>query len=93
MKKAPSASEFDTLEDTSSFARPTDDFGESQVSQDHVANLEHLHEMLVRKRRYLAQDVITYPVVFLGRAQDINNLQGLIDSVEKALAHERALAG
>ena len=91
MKKSPSASAFDTLEDTSGYARPSDDFESAELSFDHVANLDHLREMLIRKRRYLAQDVIAYPAVFLGRAQDIANLQRLLSAVEEAIAHETSL--
>lgn len=93
MKKSPSATEFDTLEDTSGFARPIDDFGETEISQNHVGNLEHLHEMLIRKRRYLAQDVLAYPPVFLGRAQDIHRIQKLIEALDRALEHEKSLVG
>ena len=91
MKKKHDAAAFDTLEDTSGFARPIDDFGAAEISQDHAANLEHLHEMLVRKRRYLAQDVLAYPPVFLGRAQDIHRIQDLIEAVERAVAHEKSM--
>jgi hypothetical protein len=45
--------------------------------------------MLIDKRRYLAQDVMTYPVVFLGRAQDIANVQELIGALDEAIGQER----
>jgi hypothetical protein len=45
--------------------------------------------MLIEKRRYLAQDAMTYPVVFLGRSQDIANVQELIRALDSAIDHER----
>jgi hypothetical protein len=45
--------------------------------------------MLIDKRRYLAQDVMTYPVVFLGRAQDIANVQMLIGALDEAIGQEQ----
>jgi len=45
--------------------------------------------MLIEKRRYLAQDAMTYPVTFLGRAQDIANVQELIRTLDSAIHHER----
>jgi hypothetical protein len=89
-QKPPAPEQYDTLADTSGYARPTDDFGEATVG-DPVENLEKLRQMLIDKRRYLAQDVMTYPVVFLGRAQDIADVQSLLNSLEQAIAHERAL--
>ena len=89
-QKPPAPEQYDTLADTSGYARPTDDFGEATIG-DPVENLEKLRQMLIDKRRYLAQDVMTYPVVFLGRAQDIADVQSLLNSLEQAIAHERAL--
>lgn len=91
MKKSPDHSAFDTLEDTSGYARPTELRDGSDISDDHIGNLERMREMLTRKRRYLAQDVMTYPAVFVGRAQDIAALQKLIDALDAALSDERSL--
>ena len=88
----PAPEQYDTLADTSGYARPTDDFGETTFG-DPIENLEKLRQMLIDKRRYLAQDAMTYPVVFLGRAQDIADVQNLLNSLEQAIAHERALRG
>jgi hypothetical protein len=54
-----------------------------------MGNLLKLRQMLIDKRRYLAQDVMTYPVVFLGRAQDIANVQELIGALDEAIGQER----
>jgi hypothetical protein len=90
MFKAPPAPEkYDTLGDTSGYARPTDDFGPQEISHDPLANLIKLRQMLIDKRRYLAQDVMTYPVVFLGRAQDIAQVQELIRAIDCAINQER----
>ena len=90
MFKAPPAPEkYDTLADTSGYARPTDDFGPQEISSDPLGNLLKLRRMLVDKRRYLAQDVMTYPVVFLGRAQDIASVQELIRALDEAIGQER----
>ena len=91
-QKPPAPEQYDTLADTSGYARPTDDFGEATFT-DPVVNLEKLRQMLIDKRRYLAQDVMTYPVVFLGRAQDIADVQSLLNSLEQAIAHEKGLRG
>jgi hypothetical protein len=90
MFKAPPAPEqYDTLGDTSGYARPTDDFGPQEISDNPLGNLTRLRQMLIEKRRYLAQDAMTYPVVFLGRSQDIANVQELIRALESAIDHER----
>ena len=34
---------------------------------------------------------MTYPVVFLGRAQDIANVQELLTALDAAIAHERSI--
>ncbi|TAI66461.1 hypothetical protein [Bradyrhizobium sp. Leo170] len=89
-QKPPAAELYDTLADTSGYARPTDDFGEATVG-DPLENLQKLRQMLIDKRRYLAQDAMTYPVVFLGRAQDIADVQNLLNSLDQAIEHEQAL--
>lgn len=92
LKAPPPPEQYDTLSDTSGYARPTDDFGEADVSHDPLGNLIRLRRMLIDKRRYLAQDAMTYPVVFIGRAQDIAEIQTLIAALDVAIAHERAMA-
>ena len=89
-QKPPAPEQYDTLADTSGYARPTDDFGEVTIG-DPLENLQKLRQMLVDKRRYLAQDAMIYPVVFLGRAQDIADVQNLLNSLEQAIAHEQVL--
>lgn len=89
-KQPPAPEVYDTLSDTSAYARPTDDFGETAVG-DPLQNLLKLRQMLIDKRRYLAQDVMTYPVVFLGRAQDIADVQELLTALDAAIAHERSI--
>jgi len=88
-QKPPAPEHYDTLGDTSGYARPTDDFGEATVG-DPLENLQKLRQMLIDKRRYLAQDAMTYPVVFLGRAQDIADVQILLNSLDQAIAQEQA---
>lgn len=88
-QKPPAPEQYDTLGDTSGYARPTDDFGEATVG-DPLENLQKLRQMLIDKRRYLAQDAMTYPVVFLGRAQDIADVQVLLNSLDQAIAQEQA---
>ncbi|WP_107676310.1 hypothetical protein [Agrobacterium sp. LAD9] len=83
--------DFDILEDASGYARPSEDFGESEVSQDHVANLEKLREMLIKRRRYLIQDAMVYPVTYISRAMDLAKMQPLIEAIERAIHHEQKL--
>lgn len=90
-KAPPSPDQYDTLQDTAGYARPADDFGEHVPAGDHLQNLLHLKKMLIDKRRFMAQDVITYPVVYLARAQDIANLQDLMAALDVAIAHELSL--
>lgn len=91
LKPPPPPEAYDTLQDTSAAARPVDDFGETPPLRDPIDNLVQLHDMLIEKRRFLAQDAFTYPVLFLGRAQDIADLQKLLNALEEAIGHERAL--
>jgi hypothetical protein len=91
LKSPPPPEQYDTLGDTSGYARPTDDFGPQEISNDPLANLVRLRKMLIDKRRYLAQDAITYPVVYLGRSQDIADLQKLIQALDEAIDHERTI--
>ena len=88
-KAPPTPEKYDTLGDTSGYARPIDDFGPQEIGGDPLGNLLKLRQMLIDKRRYLAQDVMTYPVVFLGRAQDIANVQELIRALDEAIGQER----
>lgn len=90
-KAPPSPDKYDTLQDTAGYARPADDFGQHVPAGDHLQNLLHLKRMLIDKRRFMAQDVITYPVVYLARAQDIANLQELMAALEVAITHELSL--
>jgi hypothetical protein len=60
---------------------------------DHVSNLEILLNNLLQKRRNLAQDAISYPIAFMGRAIDISRLQPIIEAVESAIADEKRRAG
>ncbi|MBN9279087.1 MAG: hypothetical protein J0I57_15855 [Hyphomicrobium sp.] len=90
-KAPPRPEDYDTLSDASGYARPTDDFGETAAAIDPIGNLLKLRKMLIDKRRYLAQDAITYPVTFVGRAQDIAELQKLIDQLDVAIDHERSI--
>jgi len=80
--------QFDVLNDMSGYARPTKDFGEAEVSNDHVANLEKILEMLITRRRYLAQDAIVYPAAYGGRSQDIARMQPVIEAMRAAIADE-----
>jgi len=89
LKKPASPDAFDTLGDTSGYARPIDDFGTAAAHTDHIANLTKLRDMLIAKRRYLAQDAMTYPVVFIARSQDIAAIQPLIAALDAAIEHER----
>ncbi|MGL4289005.1 MAG: hypothetical protein ACRCVA_21825 [Phreatobacter sp.] len=91
LKAPPSPESYDTLADTSGYARPTDDFGAAQAAGDPIANLVKLRRMLIDKRRYLVQDAMTYPVVFVGRSQDVAEIQVLIKALDEAIAHERAM--
>lgn len=91
MEKKADISEFNTLEDTSAYARPIEDFGTTEVSQDHLENLLNLERMLVKKRRYMAQDVQAYPVVFQSRMLDIAKLQSQLHLLREAIEEERRL--
>lgn len=90
-KAPPSPDRYNTLQDTAGYARPTDDFGAHEVSGDHLQNLLNLRSMLIDKRRFMAQDAMTYPVVYLARAQDIANLQQLMAALDEAIDQERTL--
>ena len=90
-KAPPAPEDYDTLSDASGYARPTDDFGDTAAPLDPIGNLLKLRTMLIAKRRYFAQDAITYPVAFVGRAQDIAEVQKLIDQLDIALRHERCI--
>ena len=90
-KSPPPPDQYDTLGDTSGYARPTDDFGPQEVRGDPLQHLLKLRQMLIDKRRYLAQDAMTYPVMFLGRAQDIANVQELIGALDTAIGQERSM--
>jgi hypothetical protein len=90
-KSPPAPEQYDTLGDTAGYARPTDDFGPQEIAGDPLQNLLKLRQMLIDKRRYLAQDAMTYPVVYLGRSQDIADLQRLLGAVEAAIDHERTI--
>ncbi len=59
---------------------------------DHLGALIKLHGMLLQKRRNLAQDVMAYPIAFVGRAMDIARLQPTIEALERAIEDERARA-
>lgn len=91
LKPPPSPDKYDTLSDTSAYARPIDDFGDPSVTNDPIGNLKKIRQMMIDKRRYLAQDAITYPVMFIGRAQDIAEAQKLIDALEQAILHEQTM--
>jgi hypothetical protein len=90
-KAPPAPEDYDTLSDASGYARPTDDFGDTAAPLDPIGNLLKLRKMLIAKRRYFAQDAITYPVAFVGRAQDIAEMQKLIDQLDVAINHERSI--
>lgn len=90
-QKPPSLENFDTLRDTASYARPIDDFGADELTGTPLEHLLKLRGMLIDKRRYLAQDAMVYPVTYLGRAQDIAELQKLLQAVNDAIEHEKEL--
>jgi len=89
-KAPPPPEKYDTLSDTCAYARPVDDFGDPSVTNDPIGNLKKLRQMMIDKRRYLAQDAITYPVMFIGRAQDIAEVQKLIQALDAAIQEEEA---
>ena len=91
LKSPPPPEQYDTLGDTASDARPTDDFGTPVADGDPIENLLKLRWMLIEKRRNLAQDAMSYPVVYLGRSQDIAELQKLLHALDEAVNHERAM--
>lgn len=90
LKPPPPPEQYDTLSDTAPTARPAEDFGAAPMASDPIENLAKLRQMLIEKRRYLAQDAMAYPVVFLGRSQDIAELQKLINALSEAIEQERA---
>lgn len=91
-QKPPSLEQYDTLGDTAAYARPVDDFGAEELSGTPLEHLVKLRKMLIDKRRYLAQDAMVYPVTYLGRAQDISELQKLLHALDEAIEHEKELA-
>jgi hypothetical protein len=79
--------DMDTLAHAEEYAKATG----AADSADHVKNLDALLDMLVRKRRYLVQDAINYPIAYMGRGLDVARLQSVIEAVERAAAHEQNL--
>lgn len=59
---------------------------------DHLGNMETMLGNLVQKRRNLAQDAVSYPIAFMGRALDIARLQPVIEAVERAIEDEKRRA-
>ncbi len=92
-KTPPDISVFNSLTEQSptGYARPIEEFGEVEVSQDHVANLRRMLDMLIGKRRALAQDAMAYQMTFTGRCYDIAKLQPMIEALERAIQHEGKL--
>lgn len=91
MDKKADIGAFNSLHDTSAYARPIEDFGETEVSQDHLDNLLVLEQMIITKRRYLAQDVRAYPVVYQARLMDIAKSQSHLNLLRQAIEEERHL--
>jgi hypothetical protein len=91
-QKPPSPEQYDTLGDTAAYARPVEDFGAEELTGTPLEHLVKLRKMLIDKRRYLAQDAMVYPVTYLGRAQDIAELQELLHALDEAIEHENELA-
>jgi len=94
-KPSPQPQIFNSLTEASptGYARPVEEFDPEDVSQDHYGNLQALLEMLLDKRRSLVQDVMLYRMTYAGRAQDIAKIQPVIEAVERAMEHEKRLAG
>jgi hypothetical protein len=91
-RSPPDISEFNSLKEQSrGYARPIGDYKPEEVSQDHLGNLEKMLEMLIQRRRILAQEAVTYQMTFMGRSYDIAKIQPIIETVQAAIAHERAL--
>jgi hypothetical protein len=92
-KPPPDYTEFSSLTETNptGYAKPIDEFDEVELSFDHSGNLTRLRDMLVQRRRHLAQDVVAYPMTFTGRAYDIAKLQPIIEAVERAIEHEASM--
>jgi hypothetical protein len=91
-RRPPDLNEFNPLKEQSGYARSISEFGETEVSDDHIGNLEKMITMLVHRRRFLAQEAMAYNMTFLGRSYDIAKIQPIIEAMEAALAHERSLA-
>ena len=53
-KAPPAPEEYDTLGDTSGYARPTDDFGPQEISGDPLGNLLKLRQMLIDVRLHMS---------------------------------------
>lgn len=87
----PSIDQYNTLEDTSGRARPSDDFDMVPVSEDHIANLLSLRDLLIEQRRTVVRGVMSYQVVYVARAQDLAQIEPLIDATEAAIEHEKRL--
>lgn len=92
-KTPPDIQVFNSLTEASptGYARPIEEFGELEVSHDHLGNLEKMLHMLIDKRRMLAQDAVAYQMTFTGRSYDIAKLQPIIEAVQRAIDHEKQL--
>ncbi|TPI57363.1 hypothetical protein FJ420_28375 [Mesorhizobium sp. B3-1-3] len=90
-KNPPDISEFNSLREQSGYARPVDEFGAQEVSEDHLDNLKKMLDMLIKRRRILAQEAVTYQMTYMGRSYDIAKIQPIIDAIEVAIAHEQKL--
>ncbi|CAM3738322.1 hypothetical protein [Paracoccus yeei] len=86
--KQTKAESFDVLAHQEEYARAS----AGGEDADHVANLQFLRDQLLRKRRFLAQDAVTYPITYMGRALDVARLQPVIDMLDRAIEEERGLA-
>lgn len=91
-KSPPEIGEYNSLKEQSGYARPIEEFGKAELSEDHLGNLERMLGMLIQRRRYLAQEAIAYQMTFMGRSYDIAKIQPIIEAMQAAIAHEKMLA-
>src|SRR5690348_15783309 len=86
------AEDFDVLAHQEEYAKLSSDPNAENASFDNIGNLLKLRDMLLRKRRFLANDAVVYPITYMGRALDLARIQPLIDNIDAVIEHEKRLA-
>ncbi|TPI61467.1 hypothetical protein FJ420_16280 [Mesorhizobium sp. B3-1-3] len=88
LKPPPPAEEHDFLADNNSYAGVSASVETGESGDTALGHLLSMRRKLVIRRRQFAADANKNPVVYLGRAIDIRNLQKLIRALDEAIEEE-----